>query len=195
MRKPEAGFTVIEVTVVAAVAMATVGLAAPSIIEAIDAYKFNSDVQQVAATIRGARYNAVASNTTLRVRFNCPATGQMRVLEVTGNSAIDNASDRCDTTSYPYPDGNGSAAPNNDGPVIQIGPSTALPTTVSGLEISTAGRVVPIAGCPACAASSPPATLTLGDDYTSTNRTITVTATGGTRVARFSSARSEQQAH
>src|SRR5690242_14443864 len=91
MRTHEAGFTVIEVTVVAAVAMCTVGLAAPSILKAIDAYRFNSDVQLVAATVRNARYNAVASNTTLRVRFNCPSVGQMRVVEVTGTAAIDDA--------------------------------------------------------------------------------------------------------
>lgn len=193
MRTLEAGFTVVEVTVVAAVAMVTVGLAAPSIIAAIDAYKFNNDVQLVAATVRNARYNAVASNTTLRVRFNCPSVGQMRVVEVTGNAAIDTADNRCDTAAYPYPDGNGSAAPNNDGPVIQIGTSTSLPAAATGLEISTTGRVVPLTNCPACAAAAPPSTLTMGDDYTSTDRVISVSATGKTTVTRFNTARSQEQ--
>ena len=195
MRTHEAGFTVIEVTVVAAVAMLTVGLAAPSIIEAIDAAKFNNDVQLVAATVRNARYNAVASNTTLRVRFNCPAVGQMRVVEVTGNAAIDTADNRCDIAAYPYPDGNGSAAPNNDGPVIQIGTSTSLPAATTGLQISTTGRVVPVTSCPACATAAPPATLTMGDDYTSTNRVISISATGKTTVNRFNTAPAQQEHH
>jgi Tfp pilus assembly protein FimT len=193
MRRNEAGFTVIEVTVVAAVAMVTVGLAAPSILAAIDAYKFNSDVQLVAATVRNARYNAVASNTTLRVRFNCPSVGQMRVVEVTGTAAIDDAADRCDTAAYPYPDANGTTAPNNDGPVIQIGSTTSLPQATTGLEIGTTGRVTPIANCPACSAAPTPATLTMGDDRTSTNRRITVSATGKTTVDRFSTARTQEQ--
>ena len=191
MRKREAGFSVIEVTVVAGVAMITMGLAAPSIIGAIDQYKFNSEVQTVASTIRSARYKAVASNVTLRLRFNCPTTGQMRLVEVTGDSAIDSATDRCDTDSYPYPDPDANAAPNNDGPVIQMSSAVDLPTTVHGLEISTAGRIQPLTGCPGCSAGSPPAVLVMGDDRSSTNRSITVTATGGTTIERYGAARTE----
>ena len=192
MRKYEAGFSVVEVVVVAAVTMITVGLAAPSITGAIETYQFNSDVQSVAATIRSARFTAVASNVRMRVRFNCPATGQMRVVEVTGIAAIDDASDRCDLDSYPYPDADASAVPDNDGPVLLMSSSTDLPTTVSGLEISTAGRVVPLTGCPSCAAAPPPAVLTMGDERSDTDRNITVSATGGTTVSRYGVARDVQ---
>ena len=185
MREHEAGFSIVEVVVVAAVTMITVGLAAPSITGAIETYQFNSDVQSVAATIRSARFTAVASNKSMRVRFNCPATGQMRVVEVTGNTAIDQASDRCSLSSYPYPDTDANTAPNNDGPILEMGSSTDLPTTVAGLEISTSGRVVPLTGCPACSTASPPAVLTMGDERSDTNRLITVTATGGTTVSRY----------
>jgi type II secretory pathway pseudopilin PulG len=191
MRKHEAGFSVIEVTVVAGVAMITMGLAAPSIITAIDSYKFNSEVQTVAATIRSARYKAVSNNVTLRLRFNCPATGQMRVVEWTSDPTIDDATDRCDTTAYPYPDPDASTAPNNDGPVIQMSSAVDLPTTVHGLEISTAGRIQPLTGCPSCSVGSPPAVLVMGDDRTSTDRNITVTATGGTTIARYGTPRTE----
>ena len=192
MRKREAGFSVVEVVVVAAVTMITVGLAAPSITGAIETYQFNSDVQSVAATIRSARFTAVASNVRMRVRFNCPATGQMRIVEVTGDATIDNASNRCDLSSYPYPDADANTAPNNDGPVLQMSTSTDLPTTVAGLEISTAGRVVPLTGCPGCTAASPPAVLTMGDERSDTNRLITVSATGGTVVSRYGTTRDVQ---
>ena len=131
MRKHEAGFSIVEVVVVAAVTMITVGLAAPSITAAIDTYQFNNDVQSVASTIRSARFTAVASNVRMQVRFNCPATGQMRVVEVTGNAGIDTAGDRCDLNAYPYPDPDASVAPDNDGPVVQMGSGTDLPTTVA----------------------------------------------------------------
>jgi hypothetical protein len=57
--------------------------------------------------------------------------------------------------------------------------------------------VVPLTGCPACSTAAPPAVLTMGDDRTDTNRAITVTATGGTTVARYGTARDVQieQAH
>ena len=64
-----------------------------------------------------------------------------------------------------------------------------LPTTVHGLEISAAGRIQPLTGCPSCSAGSPPAVLVIGDDLSSTNRLITVTATGGTTIAQFGTAR------
>jgi Tfp pilus assembly protein FimT len=190
MRKDDAGFSVIEVVVVATVTMITVGLAAPSVLGAIETYKFNSDVQNVAATIRAARYTAVASNVRMRVRFNCPTTGQMRVVEVTGNAAIDDAADRCDLAAYPYPDADEAVAPNNDGPVLAMGSSgTVFPGTIASLEVSTAGRVTPLTGCPSCVLASPPAVLTIEDDTTETARRITVTATGGTTIDRHTSER------
>ena len=184
MRKSDAGFSVIEVVVVATVTMITVGLAAPSITNAIDTYKFNSDVQAVAATIRSARYKAVASNVAMRVRFNCPETGKMRIVEVTGNAAIDDAADRCDLSAYPYPDVDAANAPNNDGPVLSMGDSSSFAGAIPSLQITTTGRVSPLTGCPTCVAAAPPALLYIEDDRTDTRRLITVAASGGTTVSR-----------
>lgn len=193
MRQYEAGFSVVEVVVVAAVTMITVGLAAPSITGAIETYQFNSDIQSVAATIRSARFTAVASNVRMRVRFNCPSAGQMRVVEVTGDASIDSASDRCDLVAYPYPapDQDITTVPNNDGPVLQMRGSTEFPDAISSLEVSTSGRVVPLTGCPACSAGSPPAVLQIADENSDSQRAITVTASGGTTVARYGTARDQ----
>jgi type II secretory pathway pseudopilin PulG len=188
MKKHEAGFSMIEVTVVAAVTMITVGLAAPSILTAIDTYKFNSDVQAVAATIRSARYKAVASNVAMRVRFNCPTTGQMRVVEVLGTAA-DSAADRCDLAAYPYPDPDAATAPNNDGPVLSMGESSDFAGSIPSLQIDIAGRVSPLTGCPACAGAATPAQLYVVDDRTNTQRLITVAASGSTTVSDFASYR------
>ena len=195
MRKHEAGFSMIEVTVVAAITMMTIGLAAPSITTAIDAYKFNSDVQAVAATIRTARYTAVASNVTMRVRFNCPTTGQMRIVEVTGNAGIDNAGNRCSLDAYPYPDTDAANAPNNDGPVLSMGESSDFGSGIPSVQIGVTGRVTPLSGCPACATSAPPALIYVEDNRTDTRRLITVTASGSTTIGRNASARDAEQAH
>jgi Tfp pilus assembly protein FimT len=196
MRKHEAGFSIIEVTVVAAVTMITIGLAAPSITGAIETYRFNSDVQSVAATIRSARFTAVASNVTMRVRFNCPEAGLMRIVEVTGDATIDNASGRCDLDSFPYPaaDQDPDTLPNNDGPVVRMSASTDFPSNMSSLQIDTAGRVRVLTGCPACAAGSPGAVLLINDERTDTARQITVGASGKTTVSRHAVTAEYEQA-
>jgi Tfp pilus assembly protein FimT len=186
MRKQDAGFSLIEALVVASVAMVTVGIAAPSITAAIDTYKFNSDVQNVAATIRAARLQAVSANVTLRVRFNCPTAGKMRVVEVTGDATIDNSTSRCSLTAYPYPapDADVTTKPNHDGPVVEMGSTIHFPDATRSLQISTAGRMVPLTGCPTCSTAAPPTTLRVQDYNTDTARTITVSATGGITLSR-----------
>ncbi len=52
----------------------------------------------IGSQIRQARLKAISRNKTFKVRFDCPSTGQFRILEVTGNTTIDNASNRCSTT-------------------------------------------------------------------------------------------------
>src|SRR5262245_21422182 len=96
MNTSESGFTLIEAIVVGAGGRITIGRGAPSLTGAIEHYRFNTDVQQLATTIRNARYKAVSINQPVRVRLNCPSQGLMRVVQVTGDSSIDNAADRCD---------------------------------------------------------------------------------------------------
>ena len=187
MSTRDSGFTLIEVVVVSDAAMITIGLAAPSLTGAMQHYQFNTDVQQLASTIRNARYKAVSTNATLRVRLNCPSRGQMRVVQVTGDSGIDNATDRCDTSVYPYPGTTASTA--NDGPVVLMGTSINYPANASSIEISTTGRMVPLAGCPSCAAGSPPFALRVEDERNSIQRSMTVSASGSVRVADFGYAR------
>lgn len=191
MRNHETGFTMIEVVVVAAVTMITIGLAAPSITGAMQTYQFNSDVEAVATTIRTARYKAVASNVTLRVRLNCPAVGQMRVVEVTGIAATDDAANRCDEAAFPYPapDNDPATLPNNDGPVIAMGAAIDFPATVRSIQISATGRMVPLTGCPNCAVAAPPFQVWVGDDRTNTRRSMLVTTGGTVTVASYAAAR------
>jgi type II secretory pathway pseudopilin PulG len=192
MKKNDAGFSVIETVVVAAVSLVSIGLAAPSITTAIDAYKFNSDVQSVGAVIRATRYKSVASNVAMRLRFNCPSTGEMRVVQVTGNAAIDDATNRCDLGAYPFPTAVGSVTPN-DGPVLPMARGVQFPANVSSIQVDTAGRMVPLTGCPACAVGAPPFIVWMTDTKTNSRRSMTVTTGGAVTVSPMAVARVVEQ--
>ena len=51
----------------------------------------------IGSQIRQARLKAISRNMSFRVRFDCPAAGQFRVLQVTGVSATDTDPNRCNT--------------------------------------------------------------------------------------------------
>src|SRR5687768_7561319 len=103
VRHRQSGFTLIELLVVAAAGMVIVGIAVPAVAEAIRLSSLNTSVQTVASAIRSARYLAVSTNRTVRVRFNCPAANEFRVVEVVGAALIDQAANRCSGAAYPYP--------------------------------------------------------------------------------------------
>lgn len=173
--KTEAGFSLIEVLVVGGLVAVLSAATAPSIMAAMRQYALNQATESVAAAIRSARYAAVSKNRTMRLRFNCPASGQMRMVEVVGNAAIDGAADRCSPTAYPYTDPNPAVLPNNDGPVVLL-PSGGQFGVFENLEIDTLGRVTPQMGCPACVNSAVPAVIEIGNGYAT--RTITVSTSG-----------------
>jgi prepilin-type N-terminal cleavage/methylation domain-containing protein len=81
-----AGFTLIEILVVMALIAVLAGAAAPTVTTALELYNINSAGQQVASTIRAARFQAVARNGTLQVRFNYPAAGQYQVVDTALNA-------------------------------------------------------------------------------------------------------------
>jgi prepilin-type N-terminal cleavage/methylation domain-containing protein len=174
-----AGYTLVEVMMVTAVMAIIAGVAVPPIAAGMRRYALNNAAQQVASAIRSARYTAVAKNTDVRVRFNCPADNQYRVVEVTGVTAIDTNADRCSTASYPYPDADLTALPNVDGPVLVLPSGTEL-GDVDNLHIDTEGRVSPLTGCPTCATTTGTVAIALENGVES--QTITVGLNGQIQV-------------
>ena len=84
MHRTDAGFTAVELLIVVAIAGIVAGVSVPSLTGAMRRYALNGARQTVAAEIRLARFTAVSTSRTMRVRFNCPGPGQFRVVEVVG---------------------------------------------------------------------------------------------------------------
>lgn len=64
------GFTLVEILVAVALVSIISGVTVPILAGAMDRYYILSAGQQVASTIRGARFAAVARNTDVRVNFD-----------------------------------------------------------------------------------------------------------------------------
>ena len=175
------GFTLIELMIVVTLVAVLAAVAAPMAQAGMARFSLISASQHVASTIRSARFQAISKNRRVRVRFNCPAAGQYRVVEVVQNAAVDNAANRCDEGAYPYP------APNQDPATVpnldsarQFLPAGAQFNAIDDLEFDTDGRMTPLAGCPTCGAvgGTTPGTIIVSNGDTGQTRTITVSRNG-----------------
>ena len=169
-----AGFTLIEILLIVGLTSVLASIAIPEITAGMRRYDVTTASQQIASAVRTARFQAISQNRTLRVRFNCPAVGQFRIVEVVG-SAIDSAGNRCDPAVYRYPDTDAANRPNLDGP-LQVLPRGTAFTAPDDLQIDTSGRITPLTGCPTCATAAPPASVVVGNSYA--NRTISISGSG-----------------
>ncbi|MET0216000.1 MAG: type II secretion system protein, partial [Vicinamibacterales bacterium] len=81
-----AGFTIIETLLVVALISVLAGMTAPAVSAGMERYEVISASQQVAGTIRSARYQAVGKNMILKVRFDFPEAGQFQIVDADDNA-------------------------------------------------------------------------------------------------------------
>ena len=144
----------------------TVGIAIPTLSGSTDRNAVWTASELIGSQIRQARLKAISRNMNFRVRFNCPAVGQFRVLQVTGNAAIDNAAGRCGTTQQF--DSGIYVMPQN----VNYG---AVPPL---LEVNGRGTFTSTGGIPT--------TITVSHTGTSTtSRALTMSATGQISFAAY----------
>ena len=125
-RFSQSGFSFVEMLMVVALVgiMSVVGV--PLLGGMRNTIELGEAARQVERELQSARMTAVSSNQPMRVMFNCPATGDYRMVELIGTPAVPNAADgaigRCSTTTYPFPapDNNPITRPNNDGPLRSL---------------------------------------------------------------------------
>lgn len=137
------GFTLIELVMVLAVLGVIAAMALPAVLNTTRQIRLSADARQVERELQSARMKAVKSNRAIRVRFNCPGTGQYRSVELLGTVEVPAADDddsqaatRCSDASYPYPDPDPEffAIPNNDGPIKTLQDGIGFGTDVQTIE-------------------------------------------------------------
>jgi Tfp pilus assembly protein FimT len=151
------GFTILELVLVMAGALTVAAIAAPSFSTFIDSNRSATAARLVERELQTARLKAVSSGRSLRLRLNCPAAGRVRLVEVTGVAATDNASNRCDPVAFPSPGPRDAlrATPSLDSPVVYLpdGATVSSPVTIFELDprgsvysVGADGLITPLAG-------------------------------------------------
>lgn len=178
------GFTLIEMLATLAVIGTLVAVGLPVLKDLSESSKLNEASRLVERELQTARLKAVSANRVLRVRFNCPSTGYIRTVEVTGTATIDGASDRCVTSRYPFPapDNDLMTRPNYDGPVRVVPYEAAVGSL--GFQFSPDGTAASVPGGPT--GGSTVTAITTPVSFTITrhgkSRTVTVNNVGKVKL-------------
>lgn len=143
-----AGYSLVDLLAVLALAAVLMAISVPAISGMGDSVRLGNSMRDVERELQTARLKAVTANRPIRVRFNCPAAGQFRMVEVIGTKNVPVAADaaaasvRCSQATYPYPaaDANPLTLPNDDGPIRRLGRGITFGTTAT-LEFWPDGSV------------------------------------------------------
>jgi prepilin-type N-terminal cleavage/methylation domain-containing protein len=145
------GFTLVEMMAVMAIFTILAAMAVPLLKDSTDALQLGIQTRNVERVMQDARLKAVKANQPVRLRFNCPATGQYRIVELIGTPkapvSADSATNRCDGTAYPYPatDNDIITRPNHDGAIQRLETATSF-SVHQTLEFWPDGTVHAVSG-------------------------------------------------
>jgi Tfp pilus assembly protein FimT len=148
--KSPLGISLMDMLASMAVICTVSGIAVPQLLNVADSMRLGMSLRDVERELQFARLKAVSTNRPMRVRFDCPSAGKLRVVEVIGSSSVPDANDadavlnRCSETAYPYrptgADASRLTRPNNDGPVRTLYSGTTF-TAKQTLEFWPNGTV------------------------------------------------------
>lgn len=155
--RSNSGFTMFELLIVVALISIAAAMGIPTLQESTRRNAVWTASETIGTQIRQARLKAISRNKSFRVRFDCPSAGQFRVLEVTGNTTIDNATSRCSTQQTH--DSGVYAMPAN----VTYGAPPVLTVNSRGVFSASAGSI--------------PVTITVSYG-TYSSRALSVSATG-----------------
>ena len=149
--KSAVGVSLIDTLATVAVIATVSTMAAPAAVDIVENSRLGMASRDVDRELQFARLKAVATNRPMRVRFDCPATGKFRVVELIGTpqqpDAVkdpDSYVDRCSDVTFPYSptgaDQSRLTRPNNDGPIRTLPRGTTF-TATKTLEFWPNGTV------------------------------------------------------
>jgi prepilin-type N-terminal cleavage/methylation domain-containing protein len=188
-RQPHAasGFSLIELLAVLAAIGIVAAMAVPLFTSGLDLMRLDAARRDVQSELQTARLKAVSARHAMRVRFNCPAAGYFRMVEVVGtptspaSADSDTNTDRCKDGSsyYPYPSKSTDelVRPVNDGPLRQLQPgaSFAAAQTIEfwpdGTAHASSGSTIPWPYIPATG-------VTISISRKSVTKSLTVNGVG-----------------
>ena len=178
----ESGFTLIELVSVLFMALTLAAITVPAVGTFSKMQKAGAAARLVERQLQTARLKAVTISRSMRVRFNCPSAGKMRLLELTGVATTDDAGNRCDPTAFPSPGPSDSlrATPANDSPVIDLPSGTTVAGTVLQFEFNPTGAVYAVASNGTVSMIDPDVVLTV--TRTNFSKTITINGLGRVRL-------------
>lgn len=162
------GFSMVQGLFALLIAGSVSTVSMPRINQMLHQYKLMGVAKEVRTQIRGARMLAMTAGQTVRVRFDCPGTGQYRVVEVLHRRSVDNDLDRCSLRSFPYPDPDPGSGPDLDGPVLTLDQGVTF-TAHQDFDIAPTGEITVVGG-----AMPVKITVTNGEQ----THTLTVRASG-----------------
>ena len=130
----EAGFSLADVIVTAGVIAVISAIAIPQTSTALEQWRLGMALRDVERELQFAKMKAVSSNRPMRIRFDCPADGMLRVVELIGSASMpdsndgDSVTNRCSESLYPYTptERNRLKRPGNDGPARRLSRGTTL---------------------------------------------------------------------
>jgi prepilin-type N-terminal cleavage/methylation domain-containing protein len=163
--RDDRGFSLIEVLAVVAVIGVIAAVAAPVITNSLEGMRLGASARELERQLQDARLKAVSTNRRIRVRTNCPATGEYRMVQVLGTTA-DASTSRCSESSYPYNASNQNPVTKlQDGPVKRLYKGVAVafqqPTDGGAVEFWPDGRAVVVDGSGVRSAITTPVIITL----------------------------------
>lgn len=151
-----AGFSLAELLVTLGLIAVASAAAVPTFTESIRQTRLTAATDLVSGQVRSARLAAVSRNGRVRLVFDCPVAGALRILVVTGDAAIDSAGDRCEASQ-----------PNDGAPLLL--PAEVVFDAAPTLEFNGRGIMTAVG-------HSVPVQITLSHNYE--RRTLLVAATG-----------------